>query len=181
MGRNTAMIALDSNAMTYWIQAMRSIDGVPTKPYSDEKVAMARIFFWMPRESSFRYTPTVEAEYLAIKDSVKRDAHLTQVLYRMTRVNPLPDPPAVELRATELKPYHNGENDRRLVAECELAGILTLLTCDKDILRNLSTRARVDVCLPTTYWDRMAVPRGTRANQEPHPTNPLSRCTWWAW
>jgi hypothetical protein len=63
MGHDTTMIALDSNVMTYWIDAMSSVPGPPAEPCKAEKIALARIFFWMPDESAFHLTPTVEAEY----------------------------------------------------------------------------------------------------------------------
>src|SRR5262245_26307919 len=136
MGRDTAMIALDSNAMTYWIEAMGSIAGAPADPCSAEKFALVRIFFWMPSESCFHYTPAVETEYLAIKDRVKLEDHLSWALCLISGVRPLPELSAVDARVAELKPYHRGEKDRQLVAECELSDIQTLLTCDADLLKN---------------------------------------------
>lgn len=57
MGRDPSMIALDSNAMTHWIDAMGSIPGPPDHP---EKLALARIFFWMPDGACFHFLPTVQ-------------------------------------------------------------------------------------------------------------------------
>ncbi len=181
MGTDTAMIALDSNTMTHWIDAMSNVAGPPTEPERVEKVALARIFFWMPNELCFHYTPTVEGEYQAIKDRVKRDNHLSWALSLISPVRPLPDLAAVQARVAELKEYHKGEKDRRLVAECELTEILTLLTCDRKLLKNFATRAAVRVCLPSAYWELMAVPRALPRTQVPHPTNPMSRATWWHW
>jgi hypothetical protein len=106
MGRDTAMIALDSNAMTYWIDAMSSVQGPPSDPYSDEKLALARTFFWMPQECCFHYTPAIESEYRAIKDRAKRNNHLSWVMVMVSPVRPLPDPAALAQRTSELLQYH---------------------------------------------------------------------------
>jgi hypothetical protein len=182
MGRDTAMIALDSNAMTYWIDALSSVPGPPAEPCGIEKLALARIFFWMPQESCFHYTPAVEAEYLAIKDRAKRDNHISWALTMISLVRPLPDPTAVKERTSELLQYHKrGEKDCRIVAECELTEIITLLTCDGDLLKNLGDKTNIQIRRPSEYWRQMAVPRGTRSTLAPHETNPLSRCSWWHW
>jgi hypothetical protein len=114
------MIALDSNAMTYWIDAMGSVPGPPVAPCTDEKVTLARIFFWMPTGSCFHYTPTVESEYQAIKDRAQRDNHLSWAIRLISPVWPPPDPTQVEARAADLRTHHSGERDVRIVAECEL-------------------------------------------------------------
>jgi len=181
MGTDTAMIALDSNAMTYWIDAMSSVQGPPSDPCSDEKLALARIFFWIPQECCFHYTPAIEAEYQAINDQAKRDNHLSWALVMISPVRPLPDPAVVDQRASELLQYHKGEQDCRIVAECELTEIVTLLTCDGDLLKNLGDKTSIQIRRPSEYWQQRGVPRGTRSTLAPHETNPLSRCSWWHW
>jgi hypothetical protein len=181
MGRDMNMIALDSNAMTYWIDALSSVPGPPAEPNSVAKLALARIFFWMPQDSCFHYVPTVEAEYRAIKDRAKRDNHLSWAMVLISPVRPLPDITEVDRRAAELMRFHECEKDCRIVAECELTEILTLITCDSRFLKRLKTKTRIRLCIPSEYWDLMAVPKGTRPKQVPHETNPLSKCTWWHW
>jgi len=182
MGRDTAMIALDSNTMTYWIDAMSSVTGPPSDPHSAEKIALSRIFFWMPDESCFHYMPTMEAEYRAISDRAKLDNHIRWAISHISPVMPPPHPDAVKARASEfLEDHRKGEKDRTMLAECELTEIQTLLTCDTDFLKRLRAKARVRLCLPSEYWEWMAVPRGTRPNQKPAPGNPLLDCRWWHW
>jgi hypothetical protein len=84
------MIALDSNAMTYWIDAMSSVSGRPAGPCSDEKIVLARIYFWMPDESGFHLTPTVQKEYEAIEQKVKRENHESWRMVHISQVNPPP-------------------------------------------------------------------------------------------
>jgi hypothetical protein len=101
VGRDTSMVALDSNAMTYWIEALSSTSGPPAEPCSLEKLALAHIFY-LPKESGFHYTPTVGTEFQAIRDGVKRDSHVSWALTHVSGVRPLPNPSAVHARAREL-------------------------------------------------------------------------------
>lgn len=182
MGRDSTMIALDSNAMTYWIEAMSSVDGPPAGPSSAEKIALARIYFWMPDGSGFHLTPTVQKEYEAIRQQARRDNHESWRMVHISQVNPPPPADAASKRADELLPYHSGVGDRRILAECELSEIDCLLTADEKFLRNLGPRADgLRVCLPTQYWADMQIARGVRPNRVPHETNPLSRVDWWRW
>jgi len=182
MGRDTTMIALDSNTMTYWIDAMNSVTGPPADPCGAEKSALARIFFWMPDGSGFNLTPTVEAEFRVIRDGAKLDDHVSWALVMLCPVRPVPDPDEVEARAIELAKFHKDANDCRIVAQCELTEIITLLTCDGPLLKNLSAEARgAQLCRPTEYWARMSVEKGARPVRVPLETNPMSRCDWWRW
>ena len=88
------MLALDFNAMTYFIDAMA---GLPNKPVDSERIALVRIFLWMPSEACFRLTPTVEAEFKAIPDKAKLDEHLSWALSHLLGVRPHPDLKAVEV------------------------------------------------------------------------------------
>jgi hypothetical protein len=164
------MIALDSNAMTYWIDAMSSVQGLPSNPCSSEKLALVRIFFWMPQECCFHYTPAIEAEYHAIKDQAKPDDHLDWVLKMVSPVRPLPGPAVVEQRTSELLRHHKGEKDCRIVAESELTEIITLLACDGDLLKNLRDKTSIQIRRLSEYWKQMGVPRGTRSTLASHET-----------
>jgi hypothetical protein len=178
MGHDSSMIALDSNAMTYWIEAMGSVTTAPTAP---EKVALVRVFLWMPDETCFHYTPTVEAEYRAIRDRAKRNEHLSWALAHVSCLRPLPAPTRLAARAADLGQYHKGNADCSIVAECELMEVITLLTCDTNLLKNLRTKSSVRLCLPSDYWALMDVPKGMWPVRKPHYTNPLSKCSWWHW
>ncbi len=176
------MIALDSNATTYWIDAMSSVNGPPADPCREEKIALARIYFWMPEGSGFHLTPTVQKEYEAIRQQVKRGNHESWHMVHISPVNPPPFIEAVSARADDLLRYHSGADDRRILAECELSQIESLLTADEKFLRNLGPHAeRVRIWLPSQYWAEMRIERGVRPNRHPHETNPMSRVDWWRW
>jgi hypothetical protein len=181
MDTSDAMVALDSNTMTYFIEAFSSGDGGPTGPLAAEQIALARIYFWSP-SFCYRVTPVIESEFEAIKDAEKRDNHKSFALTLIMGVRPLPDPELVESRAEELLPFHRGANDRKLIAECEMCEIDALLTCDAQLLKNLKQAAKgVTVCTPSEYWARMAVAPGTRPQAIPATGNPLAGADWWHW
>src|SRR5437016_13186714 len=118
MGKDLTMVALDSNAMTYWIEAMSSTTGPPGEPCGAEKVALARIYFCRPEESGYHLTPTVQQEYEAIKVQKKLEDHVSWRMVHISPVMPLPEAATVQSRVDELRPFYKGENDRRIVAEC---------------------------------------------------------------
>lgn len=179
MGSPNAMIALDSNTMTYFIDALSSIDGAPREPLSVEKIALARIYFWS-EDFCYRVTPTVEREYGAIRQQVKQDIHRSFAMTLISGVRPLPQVPLVERRALQLSALHPDANDRRIVAECELCEIETLLTCDARLEKNLRASAHgVVICKPSEHWEAMSVRPGTKPQSIPHASNPLSSASWW--
>ncbi len=173
------MLALDSNAFTYWIQTMNGAPDQPSEPFADEKLALVRIFFWMPSDSSFKIVPTVRAEYEAIRDGAKLDTHNAWALTHVSEVRP--DDAAVGIRAHQLSAYHPGKNDRRIIAECELAGISALLTCDTKLLERIRMETPVWIARPTALWEWMRIPRAQPPNKAPACGNPLLECTWWGW
>lgn len=179
MGTDTLMVALDSNAMTYWLSAMASVTEPPTNPLSDEKIALARIRFWMPSESCFHITPTVEVEYERIKDSEKLANHRSWASTLISEVRPLPNPDDVNVRTKELLRQHKGERDCRILAECELTEIETLLTCDTDMAKKLKSAGRVNVCLPSEYWTSMRIAPDAPPTTFPAPGNSLANAAWW--
>lgn len=179
MGWDSEMIALDSNAMTHLIDALSSVSGPPTGADAEEKIALARIFLWLPSESCFHLTPTVEQEYKAIREQDKLDLHESWTCH-LSALRPLPDSKNVRSRADELRVHHRGEKDRSIVAECELTGIKTLLTADRDLLK-LGTATKVRLCLPTEYWKAMMVLPGCPTTKSFPPSNPLGDCAWWRW
>ena len=153
LGTDPWILALDSNAFTYWIQTMNGAPDQPSEPFADEKLALVRIFFWMPSDASFKIVPTVRAEYEAIRDGAKLDSHHAWALTHVSEVRPVPDDAAVGIRAHELCAHHPGENDRKIIAECELAGISALLTCDMKLLERIRMETRVWIARPTERRD----------------------------
>jgi hypothetical protein len=175
------MLALDANAFTYWLEAMNSAPHEPSGLLAGEKVALVRIFFWMPDGAVFRLVPTVKAECGAIADKSKLDDHASWAMTHVSQVRPLPDETLVVKRAEELKVFRVGENDRKIIAECELADIKALLTCDAKFIDRLKMQTRVWLVQPSEFWHWMRVSRGERPIRSPALGNPLLQCNWWKW
>ena len=175
------MLALDANALTYWTEAMTAAPAYPSGPLAEEKIALVRIFFWMPPEASFNVVPTVKAEYEAIPDRTKREAHIGWALSHVSEVRPPPDQALVAKRAEELVPYRVGLSDRKIIAECEQAGISALLTCDGKLIERLRMETRVWVVRPSEFWDRLRISKGTPPARLPAEGSPLRHCSWWRW
>lgn len=175
------MLALDSNAFTYWIDAMNAAPNPPSGLLADEKLALVRIFFWMPNNACFRLVPTVETECGKSRDEAKRNNHVSWAITHVSEVRPLPEDRGIAKRAVELKPYFAAENDRRIVAECELAEIGALLTCDAKFIDRLKMQTRVWLVRPSEFWDWIRIPKGTRPVRAPAEGNPLLGCDWWCW
>jgi hypothetical protein len=71
LGTDPWMLALDSNAFTYWIQAEMVRQTSHRSRMPMKKLALVRIFFWIPTEACFKIVPTVRAEYGAIRNGAK--------------------------------------------------------------------------------------------------------------
>jgi hypothetical protein len=181
LGTDPWMLALDSNAFTYWIQTMNGAPDQPSEPFADEKLALVRIFFWMPSNASFKIVRTVRAEYEVIRDGGKLDSHNAWALTHVSEVRPIPDDAVAGTRAQELSSFHSGENDRKIIAECELSSIAGLLTCDTKLLEGLRMETHVWIARPTAFWEWMRIPKGQPANRAPAGGNPLLECSWWRW
>src|ERR1700730_2132155 len=137
MGIDTEMVALDSNAMTYLIEGLNCVSGPPFGPESDSKKALVHSFFYLPDCSCFRLTPTVEDEYKRIKDRLKRENHHSWRMVHFSPVRPLPDPNKISVRVQQLQRHHRDHDDCKVLAECEMCEIKTLITRDRDFLKNL--------------------------------------------
>ena len=91
----------------------------------------------------------------------------------------------LEIRTGEYIQLHKGDrnhNDCRIVAEAELGGCEYLLTYDQALLANLADRTHgIRLLTPKVYWSSLNLPHGSEPVRLPHPTNPLSKETWWIW
>lgn len=180
MGIDTVMNALDSNAMTYFIEAMNCVNGPPTGLQAAAKKALAQVFFYLPSEACYRITPTVDLEYQRIKDTIKKDDHRSWAMTHISAVRPLPDPRRLSVRVAQLQAHHKKKEDCKVLAECELCEIKTLLTSDAAFIKRLGAQALgVRVTTPEDYWRQLGIPTGTPPNRVPTADNPLSGTSWW--
>jgi hypothetical protein len=177
------MVALDSNALTKLIDAVASITGPQKDHEYDAKLALVRSFFYLPPECCFHYTPTVEIEYLRIRDEAKLGEHLSWIGSQFCMVNPPPNHKEVETHAHELNKIHVGSkkfNDCKILAECEASFIMCLISCDDNFVRKFRNYiSNVRLCTPVDYWNSLGIKQGALPQRLPHPANPLARETWW--
>jgi hypothetical protein len=175
--RNLSEIGLDSQCLTYLISALEGV-AAPTDSLAEQKVALARLYLYTP--GTVWVSPTVEREFLRIRDEARRTSHVnwTSVLFG---VRPLNDGAAVEGRAATLGSFHADLDDRLVLAESEDIGFATLLSFDTRFVNRLSHHARLLLTEPAAFWASLGIPRGATPDKVPAFGNPLAAETWWRW
>jgi len=171
-------VGLDSMCLSYLIDALEGV-GPPVDALADQKVALVRSYLYT--EGTLWVTPTVQTEFMRIKNDARRENHRswTSVLFG---VRPLMNPARVERRAQELLAAHAGPNDCRIVAEAEDIGLTTLLTFDDDfIVRLAASVPKVQVVRPSAFWATLRIPKNARPVKVPALGNPLASQKWWRW
>ncbi len=173
------VVGIDSNALTYLIEAMRPGYDPARDPsgLGPERIAMIRVFLYGAR--GLHLTPMVAVEYQAIRNDEKRAAHARAACILLLDGPWRLDEEAVAARVAELRRRHGSLKDCRVVAESEATRITHLLTCDGDLIDNLRNLASVKIERPTEYWARLSVRPGARPIWSPHDSNPLSLVSWW--
>jgi hypothetical protein len=80
-----------------------------------------------------------------------------------------------------LEKFHSGINDCKVLAENEDVGNTHLITCDKNLIKNLSSIANLLILKPTDAWQLLAPCKESRPNKLPEKSHPLSSRIWWRW
>ncbi|MEM7747650.1 MAG: type II toxin-antitoxin system VapC family toxin [Pseudomonadota bacterium] len=180
MYAETNRVALDSNAMSYLIEALGSFSGPPTGNTAAEKIALARCFLYRQPETVFCITPTVSAEFSKIPDQERLSEHANWALLHL-QVLPKPSSTAdLIFRTNTLNAFHSDVDDCRIVAECEALDVNMLLTSDRKFCNAMNrVGTTVGVLSGQQYWNEMAVSPGETPMMELHPDSPLNTATWW--
>lgn len=171
-------IGIDSQCVSYIVSAMNGIL-MPTDDLAVEKIALFRIYLYLL--NAFYVTPTVMEECFRIRDKAKRDLHESYISALF--VESYPDNRAAIEKLTKVyQKHHAKERDCKILAEAEVAGYNVLLTYDFNFLTKLSgCTSQVRLMKPSIFWNDLAVPRGTKPDKIPHPTNPMAAYNWWRW
>lgn len=170
-------IAIDSNAITYSLDAMSPGYDPSSDSLSDERRAIIRIALYI---NKIYVLPTVKAECSRIPDRLKRLEHEGQTIFN-TRQWKFDDQ-RVEERMNDFLLYHeNKKADCRLLAEAEYVKMSILLSYDKIFIKKLDFKANgLEIIKPTEYWDRMDVSPMARPKRRPDPSTPLWQLReWW--
>jgi hypothetical protein len=174
-----AVVGIDSQVLTYLVEAIEpaynpAADDLRLAP---ERVAMVRSYYY--GNVRFWVLPTVECEYNQIRDPAKHLRH-QRGAWVLLHDAPLGVPSAaLDARAEELRAYHSGHADCRIVAEAELAGLSTLVTFDDSLIAHLTERTSLALTYPSTFWESLGIGPGAALAIDPHPANPLAQQSWW--
>jgi hypothetical protein len=169
-------ISIDSNVITYLLEAMSPGYDPLSDPLSNERRDMIRIALYI--HYKIYVLPTVKRECKRIPDMMKRLDHEGQTILN-TRPWKLDDQ-RVEERKNDFLLCHKKETDCRILAEAEYVKMNILLSCDKKFIKRLNLKANgVEIIRPTEYWERMDVSPGTQPKRRPYPSTPLWQKTWW--
>ena len=147
-------VAIDSNALTYLIEANQpDYDPSTDLLLGNQRLAMIRTLFYSDR--LLWVGPTVEAEYKKIRNPEKYHDH-RRIAHYVLEDQPLRvDAALFEARVRELKGSHRGEADCRVLAETESAGLETLLSCDRDMLSAFTGMSKVTIRQPSEFGNRL--------------------------
>jgi len=174
----TRAIAIDSNALTYLIEAnQEDYDPAIDIHLGKQRIAMIRTLFYSDR--LLWVGPTVEAEYRNIPDPIKREAHRRIAQYVLEDQPLRVDRDTLEARVRELTSSHRGEADCRVVAETEFAGLDTLLSCDERMLGAFTGVSQVSIRQPCDFWESLRIPSRSTPLRCPAPGHPLFGKNWW--
>lgn len=169
---------LDSQCLSYLLDA---IDGIsePKDDLAEERKALLRIWFYTP--GTFIVTETVLKEVGKIKNKSRRELH-DSFINTLFLDYPAKDKAQINKRAEEFKKIHSGTNDCLILAEAEELRVDVLLTYDEDYWKHLSSYSDITALMkPTEYWNKLGINKGEKPVAIPHPTNPLSKESWWKW
>jgi len=170
-------IGVDSQCLSYVIDAFSGIS-MPTDTLAPQRIALVRIFFYLP--GTLWVTPTVTNECALIRNVSRAELHASFIRVLFGEL-PLRNLSRVEARKAFLAQYHLGTNDCAIVAEAEDAGHSVFLSFDSTLRRRLSPYTSVQLLEPAQCWDALSIPHGAKPDKVPHPTNPLAPEAWWRW
>ena len=172
-------VAIDSNSLTYLIQAMEAFyDPHKDDPsLAEERRSLLRLYLYAGHH--FYVLPEVEREYRRISKKDWREVHEEVVGTLLLEVDRPLDPKRVERRRDFFLSYHSKLSDCQILGEAEVAAMTLLLTRDDRPIRRLASLTSVRMLYPSALWKESNITPGSKPMISPHPTNPLLMQTWW--
>ena len=173
-------VALDSNSLSYLIDALGSFDRRPTGRTVAEKIALARCFIYRGEETIFCITPTVRAEYSRISSQERLTDHAHWSLFHLQELTQPSNTADIIFRTNALSAHHSDIDDCRIVAECEALDVSVFLTSDRKLRNSMKRLAsKVNVMSGRQFWEAMAIAPRSKPTIELNPNDPLNDATWW--
>ena len=171
-------IALDSNCLTYLINACKGTTGIDPS-IAEEGLALIRIWFYL--DDRYFISEQVLKECQPISDKDHRETHLAFANTTYFGLEPKA-PDIVKSRAKHFFSIHQGKKDCRVLAEAEDMGANILFSYDNSFIKKLGQCSdRVRIMRPSEYWKSAQLPRGIVPKLRPHDSNPLATMTFWRW
>lgn len=180
--------AIDSNLHGYLVDAILPKYDPASEEcnFASELIAVFRCFIYAGQ--SFYITPTVEKEYLKIPDNKIKCGTEIKLAHKrlhdlmLLDLCPAPDPADVDRLKQDYLPYHNKENDCKILTEAEIGKINVLLTNDDTFYKRIHKRTKsIKLMKATEFWDSLKIPKGSRSKNKPREDNPLYNKDWWRW
>ena len=152
----------------------------PTDALAQEKMALVRSFLYGPY--SYFLTPTVDDEWRAIPDPVKRALHAS---WNNALFGTLPLEEStldrISARVQMFSAQHSSESDCRVLAEAEVLGADGVLSYDHSFVSRLAGSTSIDLLTPSSHWLSLGIRRGAKLRLTPSQDNPLAEQKWWRW
>jgi hypothetical protein len=168
-------VGLDSQCPSYVLDAFSGIE-CPTDSIADQRVALARLFFYAP--AALSVTRTVVDECAEIRCVERAELHRSWISAHFGEI-PVSDPAAIQERARHLEQLHRGARDCAIVAEAEAVGFDALISFDAELKRRLTGHTTVPILEPLEYWNSLGIPADASPRWAPAQTNPLLGQNWW--
>lgn len=171
-------IGIDSNCLSYLIDALINVSE-PSDDLKDERVALVRGWFYVT--GTYYATTTVMSECTRIQNIDRQTLHVNFIITRIFDES-IRNPAVIHARTTELFSTHPKWEDCLILAEGEDIELDTLLTCDNQFKKRLTSKLNnVSLVKPSDFWNSLNIPKGTCPKIEPSQTHPLFLETWWRW
>ncbi len=171
-------IALDSNLVTFLIDAMKS-ESKPEGDISDQKLATLRLYLYS--DCAFCIPQTVYDECMKITCNAKKidHEHFMDTIFDDILNQDIPQMNKILCKYKKLLPNKKYKNDRIIISCAEAYKCTCFLTYDIDLLKKLNNT--IMAFEPLEFWNTHVLSKDASIKRSPRPSNPLFNENWWQW
>ena len=172
-------VAIDSNALTYLVEAMEpNYDPANDDPsLAVERISMLRTFLYTG--TPFYVLPQVRKEYNNIPRYEWRNIHASTVGVLLEEIFIENQDNAIQKRKTEFMSFYPKNKDCQVLAEAEAMNMSSLLTRDDNFINRLSPHTTIQMVYPSEFWNNLNIVSGAELKTFPLESNPLFGKSWW--